>query len=53
MTTFSITLKGDALLTPKTVMVEADTALAAQIKAKADNPAYTEVLACTIVRANY
>ena len=53
MITYTVTLKNNKRPATKTVTVDAETALEAKSKAKADNPAYTEVLACTIVRANY
>jgi hypothetical protein len=51
MITYSITIKSNSRTMPKTVTVEAETALDAMKKAKAEDTAYTEVLSCTIVCA--
>ena len=53
MYTFSIALISDSRPDPKVVSVDAETALQAMAKAKADNPDYHHVAACSIVTANY
>ena len=53
MYTYSIALTSDTRPDPKVVSVDAETALQAMAKAKADNPDYPHVAACTIVTANY
>ena len=53
MYTFSIALTSDSRPDPKVVSVDAETALQAMAKAKADNPDYPHVAACSIVTANY
>ena len=51
MITYLVTLKGESRHDMKTVFVEAETALEAMKKAKAEDTAFTEVLSCTIVSA--
>ena len=53
MYTFSIALTSDSRPDTKVVSVDAETALQAMAKAKADNHYYPHVAACTIVTANY
>lgn len=53
MITYKVTLKNNKRPATKTVAVDAETALDAMGKAKAECPAYTEVLACKIDKVNF
>ena len=53
MITYTVTLKNNKRHATKTVTVDAETALEAKSKAKAEFPAYTEVLACKIDKVNF
>lgn len=53
MITYKVTLKNNKHTATKMVAVDADTALEAMGKAKAECPAYTEVLACKIDKVNF
>ena len=53
MITYKVTLKNNKRPATKTVTVDAETALEAMGKAKAEFPAYTEVLACKIDKVNF
>lgn len=53
MITYRVTLKNNKRQATKTVTVDAETALEAMGKVKAECPAYTEVLACKIDKVNF
>lgn len=53
MISYKITLKNNKRPATKTVAVHAETAMEAMGKAKAECPAYTEVLACKIDKVNF